>query len=77
MLATERSVARDGFKHSESLRSRDGASLAAASKAAGGVLFVERAWPPIVWGLAVAILFLAVSWLGAWLFAPRAFASRA
>ncbi len=36
------------------------------------MLLVERAWPPLVWGLAVAILFLAVSWLGVWLFAPRA-----
>jgi uncharacterized protein (TIGR02302 family) len=65
-------VARDESKHSENSRGRDGGSLAALSKAAGGMLFVERAWPPIVWGLAVAILFLGVSWLGAWLFAPRA-----
>ena len=36
------------------------------------MLLVERAWPPLIWGLAVAILFLAVSWLGVWLFAPRA-----
>ena len=32
---------------------------------------MERVWPPIVWALAIAILFLAISWLGAWLFAPR------
>ena len=36
------------------------------------MILVERAWPPLIWGLAVAILFLAVSWLGVWLFAPRA-----
>ena len=35
------------------------------------MLFVERAWPPIVWGLAVTILFLTVSWLGLWIFAPH------
>ncbi len=64
-------MARDEPKHSENSRGRNGGSLAALSKAAGGILFVERAWPPIVWGLAVAILFLAVSWLGVWLFAPR------
>ena len=33
---------------------------------------IERAWPAIVAAIAVAILFLAVSWLGAWLVAPRA-----
>jgi uncharacterized protein (TIGR02302 family) len=46
--------------------------LAGLSQAAGRALLIERAWPPLVAALAVAILFLAVSWLGAWLFAPRA-----
>jgi len=32
---------------------------------------VERGWPPFVWTVAVAVLFLAVSWLGLWQFAPR------
>jgi uncharacterized protein (TIGR02302 family) len=34
-------------------------------------LLVERVWPPLVLALAVAILFLAASWAGAWQFAPR------
>ncbi len=34
---------------------------------------VERAWPPLVFALAVVVLFLAASWLGAWQFAPRSF----
>ena len=46
--------------------------LAGLSKAAGRALLIERAWPPLVAAVAVAILFLAVSWLGTWLFAPRA-----
>ncbi len=46
--------------------------LAGLSLAAGRALLIERAWPPLVAAIAVAILFLAVSWLGAWLFAPRA-----
>ncbi len=29
-------------------------------------------WPPVVVAIGVMILFLGVSWLGAWLFAPRA-----
>jgi uncharacterized protein (TIGR02302 family) len=33
---------------------------------------VERVWPPVVFALAVATLFLAASWAGAWQFAPRA-----
>jgi uncharacterized protein (TIGR02302 family) len=65
-------VAKDESKHIERRRTQHGSRLAALSKAAGGVLLVERAWPPLIWGLAVAILFLAVSWLGVWLFAPRA-----
>ena len=47
-----------------------------AFRLAGRVLLIERAWPPLVWALAVAILFLAASWLGLWLFAPRAAADR-
>ena len=35
-------------------------------------LLVERVWPPLAVTLAVSILFLAVSWVGAWQFAPRA-----
>ncbi|HEY6519456.1 MAG TPA: TIGR02302 family protein [Roseiarcus sp.] len=35
-------------------------------------LLVERVWPPLVFALAVSILFLAASWAGAWQFAPRA-----
>jgi uncharacterized protein (TIGR02302 family) len=34
---------------------------------------VERVWPPLVFALAVLILFLAASWAGVWQFAPRAF----
>ncbi|MBV8107314.1 MAG: TIGR02302 family protein [Hyphomicrobiales bacterium] len=34
------------------------------------MLLVERAWPPLVWALAVAALFLALSWFGVWLVAP-------
>jgi uncharacterized protein (TIGR02302 family) len=45
--------------------------LAALSGLAGRVLMVERAWPPLVWALAVAALFLALSWFGVWLIAPR------
>ncbi len=45
--------------------------LTRLSQAAGRALLIEGAWPPLVAALAVAILFLAVSWLGAWLFAPR------
>ncbi len=64
-------MTKDESRHTDSPREREGGGLAELSKAAGRVLFVERAWPPLVWGLAVAILFLAVSWLGVWLFAPR------
>jgi len=41
------------------------------SALAGRALLIERGWPPFVWAVAVAILFLAVSWLGLWQFAPR------
>ena len=62
----------DEPKHSEAGTSAQTGRLAALSRAAGRALLVEHAWPPIVWGLAVAILFVALSWLGVWLFAPRA-----
>ncbi len=62
----------DETKHPEVLKADPGGRLAALSKAAGRAIVVERGWPPVVWGVAVAILFLAVSWLGVWLFAPRA-----
>ena len=63
-------------KNEEPTRDEPGTSgpadrLKALSRAAGRALIVERAWPPIVAALAVAILFLAASWLGAWIFAPR------
>ena len=32
---------------------------------------VERVWPPLVFALAVLILFLAASWAGVWQFSPR------
>ena len=51
--------------------STGGGRLAALSAFAQRVLMVERAWPPLVFALAVAILFLAASWAGAWQFAPR------
>ena len=34
---------------------------------------IERVWPPLVFALAVAVFFLAASWLGLWQFAPRSF----
>ncbi|HEY1863200.1 MAG TPA: TIGR02302 family protein [Roseiarcus sp.] len=46
--------------------------LAALAVWARRALLVERVWPPLVFTLAVAILFLAASWAGAWQFAPRA-----
>jgi uncharacterized protein (TIGR02302 family) len=51
----------------------DGGRLAALAALARRVLLLERAWPPLVFALAVLILFLAASWVGAWQFAPRAF----
>jgi uncharacterized protein (TIGR02302 family) len=50
----------------------DGGRLAALAVWARRALLVERVWPPLVFALAVAILFLAASWAGAWQFAPRA-----
>ena len=49
----------------------DGGRLAALAVWARRALLIERVWPPLVFALAVAILFLAASWIGAWLFAPR------
>ena len=62
----------DESKGLESPAAGRGGRLAALSALAGRVLLVERAWPPLVWALAVAALFLALSWLGVWAFAPRA-----
>jgi uncharacterized protein (TIGR02302 family) len=50
----------------------DGGKLAALAVWARRALLVERVWPPLVFALFVAILFLAASWAGAWQFAPRA-----
>ncbi|HEX9169730.1 MAG TPA: TIGR02302 family protein, partial [Roseiarcus sp.] len=47
--------------------------LGALATLAQRVLMVERTWPPVVFALAVVILFLAASWLGVWQFAPRSF----
>ena len=49
----------------------DGGRLAALASLARRVLLLERVWPPLVFALAVAILFLAASWAGLWEFAPR------
>jgi uncharacterized protein (TIGR02302 family) len=49
----------------------DGGRLAALAVWARRALLVERVWPPLVLTLAVATLFLAASWAGAWQFAPR------
>ena len=48
-----------------------GARLTALARLAQRALTVERIWPPLVFALAVVVLFLAASWLGAWQFAPR------
>jgi uncharacterized protein (TIGR02302 family) len=48
-----------------------GGRLAALVALARRALLVERVWPPLVFALAVLILFLAASWAGAWQFAPR------
>ena len=55
----------------QSLSPANGGRLGALARLAQRVLIVERAWPPLVFALAVVILFLAASWLGAWQFAPR------
>jgi uncharacterized protein (TIGR02302 family) len=49
----------------------DAGRLKALATLARRALVVERVWPPLVFALAVAVLFLAASWLGAWQFAPR------
>jgi uncharacterized protein (TIGR02302 family) len=49
----------------------NGGALAALSALARRALVIERAWPPFVWASAVMSLFLGISWLGVWLFAPR------
>jgi uncharacterized protein (TIGR02302 family) len=51
--------------------SNDGERLAALAVRARRALLVEHAWPPLIFALAVVILFLAASWAGAWQFAPR------
>ena len=56
-----------------SLGPEQGSRLGALATLARRVLVVERVWPPLVFALAVVILFLAASWLGVWQFAPRAF----
>jgi uncharacterized protein (TIGR02302 family) len=48
-----------------------GGRLGALAGLARRALMVERAWPPLVFALAVVILFLAASWAGTWQFAPR------
>jgi uncharacterized protein (TIGR02302 family) len=48
-----------------------GGRLLALVVLARRALLVERVWPPLVFALAVLILFLAASWAGAWQFAPR------
>ena len=51
----------------------ESARLGSLSTLARRALVVERVWPPLVVALAVGVLFLAASWLGAWQFAPRSF----
>lgn len=48
-----------------------GGRLAALAIVARRALVIERLWPPLVFALAVLILFLAASWAGLWQFAPR------
>jgi uncharacterized protein (TIGR02302 family) len=50
----------------------DGGRLAALAVWTRRALLIERIWPPLVFALAVVILFLAASWAGAWQFSPRA-----
>jgi uncharacterized protein (TIGR02302 family) len=56
-----------------SIDAEGGGRLGALATLARRALMVERAWPPLVFALAVVVLFLAVSWLGVWQFAPRSF----
>jgi len=70
--AIETNVAKANETNPSDPQKSDGAGrLAALSTAAGRALLIERAWPPAVAAIGVAILFLAASWLGAWIFAPR------
>jgi uncharacterized protein (TIGR02302 family) len=50
-----------------------GGRLAALASLARRVLLLERVWPPLVFALAVLILFLAASWAGVWQLGPRPF----
>ena len=56
-----------------SISPEQGGRLAALATLARRVLVVERLWPPLVFAVAVAVFFLAASWLGLWQFAPRSF----
>jgi uncharacterized protein (TIGR02302 family) len=56
-----------------SIGAESGGRLAALATWARRALMVERVWPPVVFALAVVVLFLAASWLGVWEFAPRTF----
>jgi uncharacterized protein (TIGR02302 family) len=56
-----------------SIGPEQGGRLRALATLAQRVLVVERAWPPLVFALAVVIFFLAASWLGLWQFGPRSF----
>ena len=47
------------------------ATLDALARRAEAVLLFERAWPPLAWTGALLALFLAASWFGVWLDAPR------
>jgi len=46
--------------------------LDALARRAEAVLVFERIWPPLAWAGALIALFLAASWFGLWLDAPRA-----
>ena len=44
--------------------------IAALARQAGAIIIWERMWPPILWALTIAAIFVAISWLGFWLEAP-------
>ena len=48
-----------------------GAKLTTLARRAEAVIVFERFWPPLVWAATLAALFLALSWFGLWLAAPR------
>ncbi len=48
-----------------------GSALAALARRAEAVLVFERIWPPLAWAGALLAVFLAASWFGLWLTAPR------